>query len=94
MGVYNIPICVGASDRIRDDGGPAFTEYLLRNKQCQNEQGNGCVVCCDCGSFYVFPFLCRTVLMNNMLYLSCIHNMLYNTCKYNLEERGSGLSVH
>jgi hypothetical protein len=32
--------------------------------------------------------------MNNMLYLSCIHNMLYNTCKYNLEERGSGLSVH
>jgi hypothetical protein len=35
-----------------------------------------------------------TVLLNNMLYLSCIYNTLYNTCKYNSEGRSSVLSGH
>jgi hypothetical protein len=36
----------------------------------------------------------RTVLLNNTLYLSDKYSVLYNIDIYNLEERGSGLSVH
>ena len=46
------------------------------------------------GQYCSCLFLWLTVLLNNTLYLSGIYNLLYNTDIYNLEERGSGLSIH